>query len=410
MKSPGPPFKSKMRLRDLLSEAAIGALSRPGRALLTSLGTMLGIGALVATVGLASTARAEVERSFNLLSVTAVTVERRSDSIIDEQSALLPWNADDQLRRLYGVVDVGSLTVVSVGEASIRSLQVADPVQVGGVLGVEVVALSPDAFNAIAATLSTGRFFDAGHDARHDRVAVLGRGAADRLGITRVDQRQAVFVGERSFTIIGVLGNVDRDASLLNAVIVPESTAREIWELLEPGRIEILTLPGAAATIAEQAALALMPNDPGQLRVSIPPEPRILREKVAADLASLSVALGVMVLLTGALGIAHTTLASVLERTHEIGIRRAVGARRKHIALQFVLESGLIGLFGGVTGAALGLATTVVVSAQRGWTPAMDLWVVTAGPIVGGIVGLASGSLPSLRAARMQPVDALRVG
>jgi ABC-type antimicrobial peptide transport system permease subunit len=115
-------------------------------------------------------------------------------------------------------------------------------------------------------------------------------------------------------------------------------------------------------------------------------------------------------LLVGALGIANVTLVSVLERVGEIGLRRALGAARRHIAAQFLVESGVMGLLGGIVGASLGVLVVVIVSASRTWTPVLEPWVPLAAPLVGGLIGLLSGTYPSLRAAAMEPVESLREG
>ena len=101
---------------------------------------------------------------------------------------------------------------------------------------------------------------------------------------------------------------------------------------------------------------------------------------------------------------------SVIERTGEIGLRRALGASRRHIAQQFLVESGAMGVAGGILGACIGTLVVVAVSAHNTWTPVLDPFVPLAAPLVGGLTGLISGTYPALRAAYLEPVDALRAG
>src|SRR3712207_2157944 len=137
---------------------------------------------------------------------------------------------------------------------------------------------------------------------------------------------------------------------------------------------------------------------------------RSLRRAVESDLNALFLLLGGVSLFVGALGIANVTLVSVLERVGEIGLRRALGAARRHIAAQFLVESGVMGLLGGIVGTALGVLVVVAVSAGRTWTPVLDPWVPLVAPFVGALIGLLSGAYPALRAAALEPVEALRAG
>jgi ABC-type antimicrobial peptide transport system permease subunit len=167
---------------------------------------------------------------------------------------------------------------------------------------------------------------------------------------------------------------------------------------------------GATKLISQQAPHALRPDSPRALKVASPPEPQRARDRVQSDLSLLFLMLGGVSLLVGAIGIANVTLVSVIERTGEIGLRRALGAARRHIALQFLLESATMGLVGGVLGASLGTLVVVGVSAYQSWTPVLDPLVPFAAPLLGGLTGLISGTYPAFRAARLEPVEALRSG
>jgi macrolide transport system ATP-binding/permease protein len=193
-------------------------------------------------------------------------------------------------------------------------------------------------------------------------------------------------------------------------VIIPEGTARRDFGLRSPTTVQIETEIGAASRIADQAAVALLPNQPSLLKVTAPPEPRRVKAAVQNDLDSLFLLLGGVSLLVGAIGIANVTLVSVLERVGEIGLRRALGAARRHIAAQFLLESTGMGLAGGIMGASVGTLVIVAVSAGNTWTPVLDPWVPLGAPLLGAVTGLLSGTYPALRAASLEPVEALRAG
>ena len=405
--------RSRLSFRDLVAEAVAGMLARPGRTVLTILGTVLGVAALVATLGLAKTAGNQIVTRFDALAATSVSVSNRSDgpfrSPSREDISSIPWDAEERLTRLNGVVAAGTLTLVDTEGDLVSSVPINDPLGQSE-YAIDVLAVSPGLFDAVVAELATGRFFDEGHDSRREPVAVLGPGAAARLNINRVDQQPAIFIGDRTLAVIGILDDVARESSLLDAIIVPNGTARSLFDTGAPAEVHILTDIGAAYLIGEQAPIALNPNDPELLRVQVPPEPRAVRSGVESDVNTLFLVLGGVSLLVGAIGIANVTLVSVLERVGEIGLRRAVGAARRHIASQFLVESAAMGFIGGIIGASAGVLVIVAVSASKQWTPVLDAQVPLFAPFAGAIVGLVAGLYPSWRASTLEPVDALRGG
>ena len=403
-----PAARPRMRPRDLLSEAIAGLIARPARVMLTVLGTVIGVGALVATLGLSKTAGSQIVGRFDALAATDIVLSP-SVRAGGAGAAVLPWDAQARLMRLNGVAAAGTLADVDVRGQLVRSVPINDPLAAGATQ-LPMKAASPGLFRAVHAELSGGRFFDAGHSDRADRVVVMGVNAARRVGIDRVDDQPAVFIGDRLYSVIGLLSSVSRQAVLLGSVIMPEGTARREFGLAAPALAQIETRIGAVDLIAHQAPIALSPNDPKLLKVAAPPDPRELRGEVKNDLNALFLLLGGVSLLVGAIGIANVTLVSVLERVGEIGLRRALGAARRHVAGQFLLESTAMGMAGGIVGASVGTLVIVAVSATNTWTPVLDPWVPLGAPLLGALIGLLSGTYPALRAAALEPVDALRAG
>ncbi len=403
----GLTLRSKLTVRRLLGEATAGVSARPMRSALTIVGTVMGITSLVATLGVSKTAGNQIVARFDAVAATEVVIEPAGSGNA-QRASTIPWDAEARAMRLNGVIAAGTISAVNTRGARVRSVAVANSPT--SEYDIPMYAGSPGLFAAVKTKLRTGRVFDAGHDLRAERVAVLGPGAAAQLQITRVSQQPAIFVGNRLFVVIGILDDVSRQPDLLDAVIVPNDTARSDYGLRVPGRLAIDTSQGAAALIARQAPKVLDPTDPSRLRASAAASPKRVRDEIQSDTNSLFLILGAVSLLVGAIGIANVTLVSVMERIGEIGLRRALGAGRRHIAAQFLTESTVLGLIGGTIGASLGVLLTVAISAVKQWTPVLDQRLVVAAPFLGAVVGLVAGLYPALRAASLQPVDALRAG
>lgn len=390
--------------RDLLGEALAAVLARPTRLWLTALGTLLGIAALVATVGLAATAGAQIVSRFDKLAATEVVVVP-TDTESPAPVGPLPFDAEPRLARLNGVVAAG--TLAELGSVEVRATDVVDPLALAD-LSAPLVAASPGLLAAVRGSVGTGRWFDLGHSERADRVAVLGRTLAEQLGITDVSRLPAVFVNGVPYTVIGVLAEAGRATDLHRAVLIPTGTARLWFDLAAPHEVRIDTAIGAAPLIAEQAPIALAPHQPELLTALRAPEPTATRARVATDVQALFLVLGLVSLVIGGVGIANTTLVSVLERVEEIGLRRSLGATRGQIAGQFLLESAGVGLLGGLLGGSLGILVMVAVSHVQRWTPVLPPWLPVTAVGLGALVGVAAGAYPAWRAATIEPIAALR--
>lgn len=404
--SPRAVSRSGITLRDLLGEAIAGMFARPGRMVLTVLGIVIGLTALVATLGLSRTAGNRIITQFDELAATEIVVTARPGPA-GARPETIPWDAPARLGRLNGVVAAGTLSPVNIGNALVSASPVTDPRRQTD-FKLSVQAASPGLFQAVRAELESGRFPDPGHSERADRVAVLGPNAALRLGVAGVEQLPAITIGDHLYLVIGVLAAVGRQPDLLGSVIIPEGTARRDFGLAGPGSVVVETRIGATSLIARQASLALRPDQPAVLKVVYPPEPQRVRDAVQSDLNVLFLLLGGLSLVVGAIGIGNITLVSVIERIGEIGLRRSIGATRGHIAGQFLLESTSLGLIGGIIGASLGVLIVVAVSAYQVWTPVLDPLAPFLAPLIGGAIGLVSGTYPALRAAGFEPVEAFR--
>lgn len=411
---PAIAHADRFTFQDLVAEATSDIGSRPARLVMTILGTVLGIASLVATIGFAQTAAAQIASQFDGAAATRVVVTAATAQSGSQNQSVaagrLPWDSPDRVAYLAGVESATLLGEVELTEGeTITAVPVNDP-SAAAVASPRLFSASPDLLDTAEGALVTGRFFDAGHDARADRVAVLGQRAAERMGINRVDSQPSVFIGGVAYAVIGIVDGMERRSELQDAVIIPTGSARADFGLLAPSELDIRIVVGVGPQVAEQAVLALQPDDPESLEAKAPSGSSDLSQSVQSDVNVVFLILGVIALLAGGLGIANVTLLSVMERIGEIGLRRALGATRRQIGAQFMVESIVIGFIGGLIGSALGIFAVIAVAVVQGWTPVTDPLIAIAGAILGAVVGWGSGWYPARRAARVEPVAALRGG
>ncbi|MEO7123905.1 MAG: ABC transporter permease, partial [Lacisediminihabitans sp.] len=271
-----------------------------------------------------------------------------------------------------------------------------------------VYAASPGIIHTAGASMVSGRMFDSGHDRRAARVAVISARAAKRLGVGAIGSQPSVFLGGMAYAVIGIYDHAKYDGDLQDAIIIPSNTARTEFDLASPDEVMARLAVNTGPIFTKQAPIALSPNSPDEITVSAPGGVSGLQKSVQGDVNLVFVILSIVVLLAGGFGIANVTMLSVMERTAEIGLRRAVGATARQIAAQFVVESVILGLLGGLLGAAVGVVSIEVFALVHHWTVVTSIPVALGGVALGALVGLVAGGLPARRAARIEPVDALR--
>lgn len=393
------PGVRRLRLSRLLGEALEGIRSQPTRSLLTGLGTLVGVGAVVVVLGVTATANAQIAETFSEQSSTLVTAE------LDPMAGMTRFDDDAEARVLAidGVEAAGIVSAIALSDGP--TVHPGGPED--GVDPPRVSGVTPGYFDVIDAPLVQGRVIDAYLVERP--VAVLGARAAARLGIIDVAEQVLIQVGRQPFLVVGILGAARRDQVSAGDVLVPQSYIRD-W--LPAGdyveQLLVTTRAGAGASTARQVPAAVAPFQPGGVVAQYPERPRVVDDAVSEDLRLLFVLLAVVSVVVAALGIANVALMSVMERRREIGLRRALGARRAHIVGQFLFEAAVLGSLGGAAGGAIGQIVVVVVSAQQSWTPTLDPALTVGSAPAGLVVGVVAGLYPAVRAASVPPLEALR--
>ncbi|WP_433202285.1 ABC transporter permease [Dactylosporangium sp. CS-047395] len=393
-------MRSRVLAADLLPLATLGLRSRTLRAALSTLGIAIGIAAIAGVLGIARSSQADLLARIDRLGTDLLTVANGTRVGGDE--AKLPATAPTGVARTAGVEKV-------TATAAIRGVQVFRtdkiPSYRGG--GIEVRTTDPTLLDTLGGHLGTGVFLNEA-TGRYP-VAVLGHAAASTLGITSAGPGTRIWVDSHWFVVAGILRPFELAPEIDRAVLIGEPVAAEYFGYDgHPTRLYVRTDPDRTSSVATALGRAANPTEPGSVTVSRPSDALASRLLVADSTTALLLGLGAVALLVGGVGIANVMVISVLERRTEIGLRRALGATRGHIAVQFLGESLLLSALGGVAGTVLAAAVTYGVATYRGWQPLLPANGVWAGLGAALVIGAAAGLYPAVRAARLNPTDALR--
>jgi putative ABC transport system permease protein len=385
---------------DLFRVASIGLRSRRLRASLSALGIAIGIAAMVAVLGISESSKSNLLASLDKLGTNLLVVEP-GGGFIGREDAALPTTSEAMLRRIGPVEEVSSVTSV---DATVLRTDLAPSDRTGG---ITVKAADTQLLDTLVGEMADGEWLD---EARAGLpVVVLGSVAAERLGITDVGDGVQVWLGEQWFTVIGIMEPFELAPDLdTSAIIGRDIATAELGAAETPGTVYLRTDPDEVDAVQTVIAPTANPDNPDQVEVSRPSDAIEARAAASNAFTALFLGLGAVALLVGGVGIANVMVISVLERRSEIGLRRALGATRRHVSVQFLSEALLLSAAGGLGGVMLGAAVTALYDVARGW----EIVVPVAG-LAGGIaaalaIGAVAGLYPATRAARLAPTDALR--
>jgi putative ABC transport system permease protein len=390
---------SRLHAADVARTSVVGLRTRKLRAALSALGIMIGIASMVAVLGLSESSKSDLLAQLDRLGTNLLRVQAGSG--IGRGSGALPEDAAGMVARI-GPVEM-TATVAAVDANVYRS----DLMPAGESGGISVQAVSTNLLDTLQGTLASGVFLDEG--ASDYPVVVLGAVAAERLGITEATTAPLVWLGDEWFTVIGVLELFELSPDLDRAALVSTAAAERFlgYEGV-PSTIFVRTDPAQVDEVIGVLAATANPQTPEEVEVTRPSDALEARDAADEALTALFLGLGAVALLVGGVGIANVMVISVLERRSEIGLRRAIGATRRHVAMQFIGEALVLSSIGGVGGVLLGYLATAVWARVRGWDVLVPPEAMLGGVAAALVIGVVAGLYPSARAARLSPTEALR--
>lgn len=391
---PLPP--PRLRPGDVVLLGSAGARARPLRALLSALGIAIGIAAMVAVIGVSASSTARISQQLETLGTNMLTVS--PGTTLSGQTKKLPVDAAERISLIDGVEKVASTGTVQV---PVYRSPLSDRNATGG---ISTLAADESLLEVLSATLGSGRWLNSA-TSQYPAV-VLGSAAAQRLGV--VSPGTQVAIGQTLFTVLGILDPVTLAPELDNAALVGKKAATSIlgWDG-HPTKVYERSTDASVGTVRSLLAATVAPQDPSSVSVSRPSEALTAKRTANQTLSSLLAGVGSIALLVGSIGVANTMIISVLERRREIGLRRSLGAMRRHVLEQFLVEALVLAGAGGLLGCVLGAATTAAVAAARHWPVVLPALVVPVAMLATMVIGVIAGLYPAVKASRVPPAAAL---
>jgi len=391
--------RRRLPVSDLTRLSTVGLRTRKLRAGLSALGIAIGVAAIVAVLGLSASSQAGLLAEINQLGTNLLTVS--NGQALTGGTAELPTTAPGMIDRISGVEQVQSTGTVNSANAY-RTPYIPSV----DTRGLTVQAASLGLLPVLATTVAQGHYLNAA--TAQEPVAVLGAAAAQLLGIDRIYPGERIWVGGEWFYLAGVLNPAVLASAIDTSVLVGYPAARKYLGFDgHPSTIYLRAQPDRVTAVDNLLAATANPENPSEVNVSQPSDALVAQADAKSALNGLFLGLGAVALLVGAIGVANIMIISVLERRSEIGLRRALGATKRHIRTQFLSEAILLGLLGGAVGVALGVASTAIYAHTKQWATVIPTAAWAGGLGASLIIGALAGLIPALRAARLSPTQAL---
>ncbi len=400
------PAAARLRMADLARLATVGLRTRKLRAGLSALGIAIGVAAIVAVLGLSSSSAAGLNAEIAALGTNLLTVQPTQSQ--SGATAGLPTAAQGMIARLPGVYQVQSTGATNA------SVYRSPLIPAGNSNGLSVDAATTALPEASGASVTQGEFLNAATE--REPVCVLGAAAAQLLGIDRVFPGERVWItgtgangnGSMWLYVVGILSPDAVSPDVDSSVLVGYPFAENYLSFNgSPSTIYVKATDNRVNAVFNLLADQADPQSPFNVDVSQPSDALVAQADARAAFNTLFLGLGAVALLVGAIGVANIMVIAVLERRSEIGLRRALGATRRHIRIQFLAEAIALSVAGGVAGIIAGAAATAIYARSRGWATVIPADAWTGGLAAAILIGALAGLLPAIRAARLSPTQAL---
>ncbi|MCB2106879.1 MAG: ABC transporter permease [Rhodobacteraceae bacterium] len=384
------------------------------RALLSISGVAVGIAAVAVLIGAGAGADQALQKTLEQLgeNLLAVNAGRTETNALRGASQMYDTLTLDDWQSIRALPEVKRAAPVADGG---RSLRVGRLSQTFTILGT-----TPEFRDAKKFSLVAGRFIDEEDIASHRRVAVLGADVIENLYFGEWPLGEKVMIGNMPFTVIGILkrkGLNPDGTSDDGQIIVPVTTAqRRVLNVDYLSRIFVQAVSKPAIDTVQVEIASLLRDSHGFDRphytddFEIQGQSALLKtqRRMSGSFGELTLGLAALALGLGGIGLLAVSLLSVRERYGEIGLRIAVGAEPRDILIQFLTESVLLSVLGGVTGVLVGGAIILIGSSVTGWAMALTWEAVTYPFLISFAIAVVFGAFPALRAARLDPIVALR--
>jgi putative ABC transport system permease protein len=408
-----------VNLRESFASALSNLAAHKLRSLLTMLGMIFGVGAVIAMLSIGAGAEAQAMELIDRMGLRNVLV-RDVDLGEDELNEIRRNSLGVSLRDASVIRDGIPGVELAVPRVEIDSYKI---MSVDGRTAASVLGVSWHQQDLSGLEVADGRFIDRLDEEQHAQVAVIGSAVRrDLFGVGPALGR-ALKVNDVWFEVIGVLEEVGNGGQFEGVDIgtsatelyIPVTTAVRKFDR-EPLRAPVdeivvqleVDRSAQASAVAIRRLLERIHGGEDDFELVVP---EALLDQSRRTQRLFNIVMGCIAgisLLVGGIGIMNIMLATVLERTREIGIRRAVGARRREIRNQFMIEAFAISLIGGLAGVAMGVIIAKVVAASAGWQTVVTLQSVLLSTSVSMAAGLVSGIYPATRASQLDPIEALR--